>query len=203
MELSYCNFILVTFCVFGADCDCPTSDEGCRAANGQICNGKGDCVCGECQCHYDTYYMGHTCEECPTCEGRCASIKACVQCVTFNSGPLSEEYCATNCTYVEIVTEINDDRSARKMCRYTDDDDCMFYFAYEYDSERVLSQKSKECPKSLNVLAIVLGVLGVIAFVGLALLLVWKVLATIQDRRELASFEKERKDDNNAKHFQS
>ena len=50
-----------------------------------------------------------------------------------------------------------------------------------------------ECPKPVDVLAIVLGVVLGIVFVGLALLLIWKLLTTIQDRRELASFEKERK----------
>ena len=39
---------------------------------------------------------------------------------------------------------------------------------------------------------IVLGVIGAIVAVGLALLLMWKVLTTIHDRREYARFEKER-----------
>ena len=39
---------------------------------------------------------------------------------------------------------------------------------------------------------IVLGVIGAIVAVGLALLLMWKVLTTIHDRREYAQFEKER-----------
>ena len=37
-----------------------------------------------------------------------------------------------------------------------------------------------------------LGVIGAIVAVGLALLLMWKVLTTIHDRREYARFEKER-----------
>lgn len=39
---------------------------------------------------------------------------------------------------------------------------------------------------------IVLGVIGAIVAVGLALLIMWKVLTTIHDRREFARFEKER-----------
>ena len=39
---------------------------------------------------------------------------------------------------------------------------------------------------------IVLGVIGAIVAVGLALLFMWKVLTTIHDRREYARFEKER-----------
>jgi protocadherin alpha len=39
---------------------------------------------------------------------------------------------------------------------------------------------------------IVLGVIGAIVLIGLALLLLWKLLTTIHDRREFAKFEKER-----------
>lgn len=49
------------------------------------------------------------------------------------------------------------------------------------------------CPEGVNVLAIVLGVIGGIVAVGLALLLIWKLLTMIHDRREFAKFEKERK----------
>jgi len=38
----------------------------------------------------------------------------------------------------------------------------------------------------------VLGVIGAIVLIGLALLLLWKLLTTIHDRREFAKFEKER-----------
>jgi Integrin beta cytoplasmic domain. len=42
------------------------------------------------------------------------------------------------------------------------------------------------------VIGIVLGVIGAIVLIGLALLLLWKLLTTIHDRREFAKFEKER-----------
>lgn len=49
-----------------------------------------------------------------------------------------------------------------------------------------------ECPAPVNILAIVLGVIGGIILIGLLLLLIWKLLVTIHDRREYARFEKER-----------
>jgi len=48
------------------------------------------------------------------------------------------------------------------------------------------------CTKPVNVLAVILGVIGGIILIGLALLLIWKLLVTIHDRREFARFEKER-----------
>jgi len=44
----------------------------------------------------------------------------------------------------------------------------------------------------LYILGIVLGVIGAIVLIGLALLLLWKLLTTIHDRREFAKFENER-----------
>lgn len=43
----------------------------------------------------------------------------------------------------------------------------------------------------LNCVGIVLGVIGAIVLIGLAFLLLWKLLTTIQDRREFAKFEKQ------------
>lgn len=42
------------------------------------------------------------------------------------------------------------------------------------------------------ILGIVLGVIAAIVLVGLALLMLWKMVTTIHDRREFARFEKER-----------
>lgn len=177
----------------GTACECPISEEPCRAKNGLICNGKGVCKCGRCTCSLDTFYRGQTCEDCPTCVGRCDQNKECVQCKTFESGSLSKESCNANCSFVKIVDNIKDEPELRKMCQYRDDDDCMFYFAYEYSTNIVLAQRTKECPEPVNVLAIVLGVVCGIVAVGLALLLIWKLFTTIHDRREYAKFEKERK----------
>lgn len=43
-----------------------------------------------------------------------------------------------------------------------------------------------------NILGIIMGVIGAIVLIGMALLLLWKLLTTINDRREFAKFEKER-----------
>jgi protocadherin alpha len=56
----------------------------------------------------------------------------------------------------------------------------------------VIAQNTKDCPEPVDVLAIVIGVIVGIVLIGLALLLIWKLLTTIHDRREFAKFEKER-----------
>lgn len=49
-----------------------------------------------------------------------------------------------------------------------------------------------DCPKGPDILVVLLSVAGAILFLGLAALLVWKLLVTIHDRREFAKFEEER-----------
>lgn len=49
-----------------------------------------------------------------------------------------------------------------------------------------------DCPKGHDILVVLLSVAGAILFLGLAALLIWKLLVTIHDRREFAKFEEER-----------
>lgn len=49
-----------------------------------------------------------------------------------------------------------------------------------------------DCPKGPDILVLLLSVAGAILFLGLAALLIWKLLVTIHDRREFARFEEER-----------
>lgn len=49
-----------------------------------------------------------------------------------------------------------------------------------------------ECPKGPDILVVVASVIGSVFLLGLAALLVWKLLITIHDRREFAKFEEER-----------
>lgn len=80
------------------------------------------------------------------------------------------------------------------MCTYYDEDDCRFQFVYSEIDEKVTvkAQQERECPPKVFMLGIVLGVIGFIVLIGLAMLLLWKLLTTIHDQREFANFEKER-----------
>ena len=49
-----------------------------------------------------------------------------------------------------------------------------------------------DCPRPVNVTAIVLGVIGGVILLGLLLLALWKIFVTIHDRQEYAKFERDR-----------
>ena len=50
----------------------------CWIGGGEICSGKGDCVCGECQCIEEngSRYSGKYCEECPVSQMNALVIKS-------------------------------------------------------------------------------------------------------------------------------
>jgi protocadherin alpha len=102
------------------------------------------------------------------------------------------------CPFKPIPVDTVDDKITddQRLCaNNVDDDDCRFTFAYGYTKEGELEvwvQKTKECPEVVDIMGIVLGVIGAIVAIGLALILMWKVFTTIHDRREFARFEKER-----------
>jgi integrin beta 1 len=164
-------------------------------------NFQGVCECGKCKCNVEgeTRYSGQYCQICRTCPSRCEELKPCVLCKAFKAGNLTETECNTTCAdfQPEIVETLEVDVDQEETgCWGYDEQDCKYYFAYYYNMTlnklQVKVQKARECPPQVYVLGIVLGVIAAVVLIGLALLLVWKLLTTIHDRREFARFEKER-----------
>ncbi|XP_049867319.1 integrin beta-PS [Pectinophora gossypiella] len=188
----------------GPACQCLKDTTPCRSPeNGEICSGNGKCVCGQCVCNVDDerHYSGKFCEKCPTCPGRCQEFKDCVLCEVHARGPMfnpdATPHCG-NCTLFPTVEEgkieANESRNEH-LCSFYDDEDCLYVFVYSYNETQhlvVRAQKERECPRKVFILGIVLGVIAAIVLVGLALLMLWKMVTTIHDRREFARFEKER-----------
>uniref|UniRef100_A0A673MIY7 Integrin beta n=1 Tax=Sinocyclocheilus rhinocerous TaxID=307959 RepID=A0A673MIY7_9TELE len=184
----------------GSACECPLDTSTCLASNKQICNGRGICECGVCKCT-DQRFEGPTCEICPTCPIICTKHKDCVECQQFGTG--SKKYtCEIDCrsfnlTAVKTKEELPqpNDQPYINLCKERDVDDCWFFFTYDTkndDNTDVLVAEKKECPSGPDIIPIVAGVVSGIVLIGLALLLIWKLLMIIHDRREFAKFEKEK-----------
>jgi integrin beta 1 len=108
---------------------------------------------------------------------------------------LNAEQCDVDCQQIDRQDKVKEGPGVQ-LCQFKDDDECWAYFTYEHDKSgygtKIVVQNTKVCPESVNVLAIVGGVVGGIVAVGLFLLLIWKLLTFIHDTREFAKFEKER-----------
>lgn len=143
-------------------------------------------------------YSGQYCDECPTCAGqRCQELRNCVECQAFKSGKFNVSECKENCTSfnTKIVHKIeNNEDENIKTCTLIDDKGCSFIFQYDVGQKqlKVKAQKEKYCPEPVNVAAWVAGVISSILLGGLIMLIIWKCVTTIHDRREYAKFEKER-----------
>ncbi|XP_030631799.1 integrin beta-1-like [Chanos chanos] len=180
----------------GSACDCPLDPTPCLAGNGHICNRRGTCECGVCKCS-DPKFKGPTCEICDTCPNVCMEIKDCVECLAFNSG-VKKDTCAQDCNLFKI-TKVKDKDSLPRLtdqtCKQRDVDGCTLYFAFSAHGDtptEVYVAETRDCPVAPDIVPIVAGVVAGIVLIGLALLLIWKLLMIIHDRREFAKFEKEK-----------
>ncbi|XP_069770555.1 integrin beta-1-like [Narcine bancroftii] len=182
----------------GNACDCSIDNSTCISKNGQMCNGRGSCECGRCKCT-DPKFQGSACEMCPTCPGVCTEHRDCVQCKAFQKGPKKDtcDECEFEVHLVEKQDELPQPGQVPSIahCKEKDENDCWFYFSYSVNEQNVPEvhvTKNPECPQAPDIIPIVAGVVAGIVLIGLALLLIWKLLMIIHDRREFAKFEKEK-----------
>uniref|UniRef100_A0A672JK18 Integrin beta n=1 Tax=Salarias fasciatus TaxID=181472 RepID=A0A672JK18_SALFA len=151
----------------GENCNCSRRTDTCMSSLGLLCSGRGQCVCGACECTQPGAY-GATCDKCPTCPDALKLLHV-------------------------FHTELNDTNAVN--CTYKDEDDCVERFQYYEDANGksiLFVVREPDCPKGPDILVVLLSVAGAILFLGLAALLIWKLLVTIHDRREFAKFEEER-----------
>lgn len=85
------------------------------------------------------------------------------------------------------------------VCEFFDAQDCRYKFAYndKNDNDKILHVQMlehRDCPPktATDPFTIIYQVILPIVLVGLATLLLWKLLTTFQDRKEFARFEKEK-----------
>ncbi|XP_026136716.1 integrin beta-1-like isoform X2 [Carassius auratus] len=181
----------------GSACDCPLDTSTCLASNNQICNGRGTCECGACKCT-NIKFEGPTCEICQTCSKICRNHKDCVECIQFNTGS-KKQTCGKECSAFNVTSVKTKEELPQQIdinhCKERDVDDCLFFFTYATKNDEkiyVHVALQKECPSAPDIIPIVAGVVAGIVLIGLALLLIWKLLMIIHDRREFAKFEKEK-----------
>ncbi|KAK5850897.1 hypothetical protein PBY51_001734 [Eleginops maclovinus] len=180
----------------GENCNCSRRTDTCMSNLGLLCSGRGQCECGACECTQPGAY-GATCDKCPTCPDACTMKKECVECKHFKRGKLFDDNtCSRICKdEIVLVDEIVLHDTNAVNCTYKDEDDCVERFQYYEDSSGksiLFVVKEPDCPKGPDILVVLLSVAGAILFLGLAALLIWKLLVTIHDRREFAKFEEER-----------
>ncbi|XP_033639527.1 integrin beta-PS-like [Asterias rubens] len=185
----------------GSNCGCEKNAKKCVSPDGSICSNVGVCECGKCLCNIKTRndtkkYLGSTCQICEECPSECNLHKACVQCQAYGKGKYKDdEDACKNCPHkVEVFEELPSIKGST-VCTFKDEDNCNFEFTHRKIADGVIELnaiKTLRCPLVADVIWIIIGIVIGIILVGIALLLIWRLLTYIHDRREFQLFEKER-----------
>ncbi|XP_053138981.1 integrin beta-2 isoform X2 [Hemicordylus capensis] len=174
----------------GSACQCKASTDGCLNSRHRECSDRGKCRCNRCECK--SGYQLPFCEDCPGCPSPCAKHISCVECQKFGSGPFAKN-CSVACSNIRLKENSPKDS---KTCKEKDSLNCwVTYTMFQEDGDEQYSVKvnsEKECPAPPNVAAIVGGTIAGVALIGLLLLIIWRLLTELIDRREYRRFEKEK-----------
>ncbi|XP_071603655.1 integrin beta-6 isoform X2 [Heliangelus exortis] len=179
----------------GEYCNCTTDISTCIAEDGTLCSGRGECICGSCACTHPGA-SGQTCEKCPLCSDPCSFRRSCVEChLAFDDKSLGE--CLEKCKLVDATVSTAEDYSEDESipCSLKGENGCITTFLLAMDEQGktiIHSIEQKDCPQLPNIPMIMVGVTLAILLIGIVLLSIWKLLVSLQDRKEVAKFEAER-----------
>ncbi|XP_036400959.1 integrin beta-2-like isoform X1 [Megalops cyprinoides] len=179
----------------GSACQCEKSTKSCTPTNAsQVCYGRGDCLCNMCQCKEG--YKPPFCKECPGCPSPCAAAASCIECLGFQTGPLSKN-CSESCSHIQhkMVDKLMKRHTSKKHCKERDVENCWMVFTMEeqdgFNSYMAEIQTERECPEPPNVARIIGGAFMGVALVGIIILAIIKAIIYMRDRKEYKKFLKE------------
>lgn len=171
----------------------------------QVCTGRGECKCGKCNCN-TSKATGEYCQFCPSCEDKkyCNQTFECVAdvCKVLYGSP---DNCSQTCDFeyqlVDVLTEQNSSSASvpfKYQCHQrTLDNECDISFIYERTDEPNnkkifrITKPVKSCKERINLVVVSGSVAAGVLLIGLALLLIWKLITELWDRQEYARFQKE------------
>uniref|UniRef100_A0A8C6KMW1 Integrin beta n=1 Tax=Nothobranchius furzeri TaxID=105023 RepID=A0A8C6KMW1_NOTFU len=168
----------------GEYCNCSSSTDTCKSEDGSLCSGRGTCKCGQCVCSVPGA-SGEKCEKCPTCGESCAFAQSCVECHVQKTD--NTESCDQKCSAakVSINRTAEHDKSSSIPCIVMTENQCWVSFN--------VGEKRLHCSHfNPKIMGIILGVTLSVVLIGVLLLVVWKVLVSVHDQKEVARFEAER-----------
>uniref|UniRef100_A0A667X2E9 Integrin beta n=1 Tax=Myripristis murdjan TaxID=586833 RepID=A0A667X2E9_9TELE len=184
----------------GRACECPLSVESCLSHDGQVCAGRGVCHCGTCICQ-DPRYQGPTCDLCPSCPSVCTVHRECILCRAFSQS-LNPKECETRCAHLNLTVvgqaallALVPPSAGLHRCMELDTEGCRVHFllraGQKEGSVHIHVALERECPSGPNVVLITAVASASVVVLGVAFLLLWKLLTSIHDRREFARFQRE------------
>ncbi|XP_073469668.1 integrin beta-7 [Aquarana catesbeiana] len=174
----------------GNACECSLETKECETPDGKICSGHGTCICNKCVCE-SGYQSSDKCSECFQCKTPCQIYRDCAECKAFNSGPMIDN-CTVSCSHV-IITFEEDSASGRKETKdWCSGKDITFAVTHTDEAGRIhiLVKKREEIKDQTK--SLILGLVLGIAFFGLLLIVLYRIIVEMYDRKEYNRFLKAR-----------
>ncbi|KAM9483670.1 integrin beta-7 isoform 1-T2 [Clarias gariepinus] len=191
----------------GPYCEC--DDFSCSRHNGVMCNGKGKCKCGKCQC--EKHYIRPGCEcnnstdKCPQKYGKlCSGHGEC----TCNSCDCNDGFLGLDCTEITNPCQKYLPCLVCTRSKNCTEADCKSVHVYQKEGYHVLGclhgsisydvgldDKGHvlityaDLPRSVDKTKVIIGssVSGII-FIGILIIIIYKILLELYDRREYSNF---------------
>lgn len=188
----------------GDGCQCPSDNRLCIApGSDEVCANHGYCDCGQCRCNTTApdglFYRGTFCESSASSGGSelCILYNSCVN-ATVEVTQDAEQLCETNTTSYQIQRVDSVDTESEHYCfvrTVKETTTCTIPYVYYFNKDNTVTLKiaNKVCRTPLHAAFIPGIIFAAVLFTGIVGLLIWKCWTAIQDKREYAKFEQERK----------
>ncbi|MCJ8729107.1 hypothetical protein PDJAM_G00102370 [Pangasius djambal] len=154
----------------GSACECSTEMRGCTRKYGKLCSGQGKCKCNRCECNAN--FVGHDCSQ---ITNPCPVYQPCMACTL--SGKNCSEMCASvllsrkegfhvlQCVHESISYDVSLDDKGNVLITYAE-------LPHTIDKTKVIISSS---------------VSGIV-FIGILIIIIYKILLELYDRREYHNF---------------
>ncbi|KAI1891178.1 hypothetical protein AGOR_G00162260 [Albula goreensis] len=164
----------------GPDCGCSTLRDRCVGKDGVECNNFGNCTCNKCICE-----EGFFKDDCSELIAPCEMFRDCAVC-TISNDKGGGQNCDLPCQSAELVKNDSMPEKGEFPCRYTE---VQFEVKPEKGHIKIFYAGP---PKPLDMTMVVVGSsISGILFVGLAIIIIYRLLLELYYRREYHSFLKE------------
>ncbi|KAJ8359034.1 hypothetical protein SKAU_G00155590 [Synaphobranchus kaupii] len=166
----------------GADCACSIFKDKCMGKDGRECSQHGRCVCNECLCQ-----KGFFQDDCSEFRAPCQTFLDCALCTLLNEKEHGARNCSLRCGSVKPVRtdHVQDFACLHAKVRFNVDpktDDGSIHVVYTDPPE----------PIDMTMVAVSSSISGII-FIGLAIIIIYRLILELYYRREYHSFLNEQK----------
>ncbi|KAB5583751.1 hypothetical protein PHYPO_G00099270 [Pangasianodon hypophthalmus] len=154
----------------GSACECSTDMSMCARKYGKLCSGQGKCKCNRCECNTD--FVGLDCSQianpCPKyqpCMACTLSKKNCTEVCASVQTSRKEGFHVLQCVHESISYDVSLDAEGNVLITYAD-------LPHTIDKTKVIISSS---------------VSGIV-FIGILIIIIYKILLELYDRREYHNF---------------